>query len=726
MTAHWEGRGQTNLPFGILDTVQTSRTLYWAKDLGRGLIGPTRVAEGFHCLNAGPTEVRCDRRAKQIGVCEVMRSAFVGLIMLLPAASFASPEAPIRWAPDGRWMAYTLAIPDARPPVGPGWLYGSTGGTGNDEPSVDAPIDRYRIYAANALTGASVLLESSPEPLSSPAWHPNAQSIAFVRVVKPSDGPARQEVVVQGGSREQCVLLSRPVEGGAVSGEVLAGFVPAWSPDGRYLAVPTLGRSLDLCVIRADNGRILQTVPGGSRPAWSPDGSKLAFLRTNAASTPRPSTTLQVMETTFGPARQVANLGRVEDTPVWARDGRSLLAVFRRTSPRGRRGSVQQVDLVSVTLENGANQVVSNYANEPAEKESLFRGLCSTIDREGDELFYSLDVEGQLGLIVWFRPKLTETVNRFNPLDTSVRIGGLALSPDGRTLAIRFGSDAEGGPAALLDLASNRVDLVVPDLASRLNWLGLLVKTGRDLVRLGSPPPMVNGKGVLRPTVLPVPGEFPRNQEFSLRLRRLGRLGRPLCDVPAGSAAPTPAEERFLREARLFFDVLRDDGPSALASLDALDAETESPDERLRLLNVRAQVLISTGDFERAGDTIAYLKGRSKQAPPSLLESTPAGFVLTEEESGPGWAEYLSRRLGERIRPRSEGPKRSQEGSVPDFPTPARLGLMPDAGFVPPAELPPHQGGDVRDQMRANFRRRREEQDAFIPVPDGPPQPRRR
>ena len=91
------------------------------------------------------------------------------------------------------------------------------------------------------------------------------------------------------------------------------------------------------------------------------------------------------------------------------------------------------------------------------------------------------------------------------------------------------------------------------------------------------------------------------------RLRRLGRLARPLCERPADAAPAPPALQALLDEARLFFDYLREDYRAALDSLERLEARTSSPDERLRLLSLRAQIFLGQGATDRAAETIAFL-----------------------------------------------------------------------------------------------------------------------
>jgi hypothetical protein len=91
----------------------------------------------------------------------------------------------------------------------------------------------------------------------------------------------------------------------------------------------------------------------------------------------------------------------------------------------------------------------------------------------------------------------------------------------------------------------------------------------------------------------------------------------------------------------LFFDYLRADYPSALSALAALEARTDSPDRRLRLLSVRAQIFLGQKHFEQARATIAYLQS-SRGGTRRRVEVTPLSIVLTAEpDPSRGWANYL-------------------------------------------------------------------------------------
>jgi hypothetical protein len=106
----------------------------------------------------------------------------------------------------------------------------------------------------------------------------------------------------------------------------------------------------------------------------------------------------------------------------------------------------------------------------------------------------------------------------------------------------------------------------------------------------------------------------------------------------------------LLAEARLFFDFLREDYRSALASLEALEPLLTTRDQRVRLLGVRAQVFLGLNQTDQARKTIAFLQAIDP-GPGRRLEQTSAGPAMTGEiEPTRKWSSYLLERTGELIK----------------------------------------------------------------------------
>ncbi len=513
--------------------------------------------------------------------------------------------------------------------------------------------------------------------------------MAYGRLVDAGTGAARFELLIQDAPRQSRVLYTRNLGESDRARPDLTELTPAWSPDGRYLAIADLKAAPGLSVIRADNGRLIKSIDGAASPAWSPDGSRLAYVQVDRVSS------LHVIESNFGPPRYLAALGQTYGTPGWSRDSKSVLAVARRVVD-GRRIPSQQVDLLRASIDSGAIEIVANVGPDPNDLEKPFRGVCFTIDRDGEVMFSSANVDGQAAAIVWYHPTTQETTDRFNPVDISVRIGALALSPNGKTLAIRFGWPSDGTTTALWNLETRKLTPIAADDPSRLEWLSLLLTTARPLLQISLPPAAVEGRAVERPTLLAVPGEIPPNHEVLMRLRRLGRYGRPLCDRPEGAVKGDARLEAYLAECRLFFDALREDYPGALASVAALDSLTTEPDGHLRLLAVRAQLLLGMGDFDRVSDPIAYLESLDA-VKASRYEITPGGPILIPEPTAiSDWARYLAARVADAEKSKRAGSDREEEGlghRNPDAPMAPHGEFQPfganrDEPFFVPREIP--------------------------------------
>src|SRR5262249_15007591 len=152
----------------------------------------------------------------------------------------------------------------------------------------------YRLWATQAETGESVLLEEARGPLSSPCWSPDGKAVAFGRIVPEPEGRARVEGVIMDGPGRQRGLYSRPYSNLNPRAADLPSLAPSWSTDGRFLAVPIFQQTLGLAILRADNGRVLKQLEGAYWPSWSPDKTMLAFVHNGDPET------LQCLDTNFG------------------------------------------------------------------------------------------------------------------------------------------------------------------------------------------------------------------------------------------------------------------------------------------------------------------------------------------------------------------------------------------------------------------------------------------
>jgi TolB protein len=137
-----------------------------------------------------------------------------------------------------------------------------------------APAKRYRLVVADADGFGPRTVTESSEPIMSPAWSPDGQSLAYVSF----EGKASAIYVQRLATGDRRRVSARQGINGA----------PAWSPDGRKLAL-TLSRdgNLDIYVLELATQaltRITSDDAIDTEPEWSRDGSSLFFTSDRAGS----------------------------------------------------------------------------------------------------------------------------------------------------------------------------------------------------------------------------------------------------------------------------------------------------------------------------------------------------------------------------------------------------------------------------------------------------------
>jgi hypothetical protein len=278
-----------------------------------------------------------------------------------------------------------------------------------------------------------------------------------------------------------------------------------------------------------------------------------------------------------------------------------------------------------------------------------------------------------------------------NPFDESVSLGALTLSPSARRLGLRVGRGGVLACPALCDPETERITPLVPDDAARAAWLAAIVKTARGIVakeldaRGGTKVPKV-----ARSVLLPMPSELAECPQPALRLRRLARIARAVCDRPSDAAPPPVGMSALLDEARLFSDYLSGDYSAALVDLSKLEDRADGSDAARRLLGLRAQIELAAGERETARATLGYVQ-RSRVSPSHVVEETPSRPVLSAvPDPLESWLTMLSAEVDKRPGPKTGEPPTPHLGpSDPDFPQipngielllPPRTGPTPRVG----------------------------------------------
>lgn len=333
--------------------------------------------------------------------------------------------------------------------VGYLWLGGRGAPSGYEVAYVsDAGGGSLDLYLADHEGRRPIRLTETPEDEIFPAWSPDGERLAFVRVGDWMGSGGRSAW----GDREGLYLLTAQGRSwrerrlvGAAEGGVGR---PAWSPDGRYVAVigtpeqDSRGRAMPL-VIYDTQEHTVEAIPTGlavesitGRPAWSPDGSALAFVATLA--------------------------DRVEPYPaLWLyRRGSGELA---RLAPRGEAvawsGSGEL--FVAVSGEGGGL-----YAVDPGGGEPAFRGRPWGEEGGIAELAPSPDGSLLAVALVEEERGLVNIVNGAGDVLHTHDVGEYALplaptwSPDGRYVALwrlRLLESAFGAEVVLVDAAGATV-----------------------------------------------------------------------------------------------------------------------------------------------------------------------------------------------------------------------------------------------------------------------------
>ncbi len=647
-----------------------------------------------------------------------MLSSLTGLSHILAssllAASFA---APMQWSPNGQWLAYTI-IDSETSALPEGWLLSrdakaSTNAVSPTDASGPAGREpgKHRIWVTRHGSSESVLIEESRWPLSSPTWQPDGRSLIYGRftpddpdAASPSSIHGRYEIVVRSALDQKRVLLVQPdLELTPEQLAAISMLKPAVSSDSRYLAVPRPGKTPGFWVLRLDQDRVVKTVDSAQYPAWAPDGLRLIFLKEAASPTGGASRSLSILNHDMGVERPLTtDVTLLDAPPLWSLDGQAILAVAN--PPRGQMRQAQ-VDLVRISLDTGFSVRMMTLemvalANDrrrrqvpalaPVDERPVAIQAELSLDHEQDQAICLIEVEGQEQAVKWCNVRTLNTFKRFHPLDLSLRIGAPAVSPDGRTMAFRVQGRENLGLPAFCDLSSETVTLIAPDASTRDQWLVGLASCASDLID-GWLQPAAGGEPLARATILPIPGELIGNNLRQMRLRRLSKFAKSLLDQPIAQD-PTMGS---MRELRLFFDYIRGDYRSAGSRLDELEAASQSPDERLRWLCLRAQILLGQGEFERARGIIEYI-GRASRMETQRVEDTPLGPVLTSlPNPANDWSKHLAQKLTEFAQRRLRDPLRAADDPETLEPTPGvweALDGVPQLPFAP--DDPGHEGLD--------------------------------
>lgn len=482
----------------------------------------------------------------------------------------------------------------------------------------------------------------------------------------------RLDVVIQRGLDEKTVVWTSPE---FVLDQESRAALPfhryAWSPDGVYLAVPRPGRVPSVELIRTDTGKRVHILNQAVLPVWSPDGSMCAYIRRGIG-----GNNLEIVARrgqVFGEPRDLLATGPVTAAPFWGDGGRSILVVAEQTTRRTR-----GYELVRCALDPSEPVRILTLVPDSVRRVAKLRGIAIDFDKEGEVSFHAADLENRESEVISSILRDSQLHRRIHPVDASLRIGAISVSPDGRALAVRLGDPETLSHPALWSTETEQTRLLVPDEPSRREWLMQLANAADRLLKGALSPVVVSDQTFARPTNLPLPGELASMGSVASRLGKISELAQVVLLPIAGDERAEQSASDI--DERLLFNYLRGNFRAALDDLELLDRETTDLGQRLSLLSLRAVLRWAQGNLSAARQIIEYIVSDIGTAS-ERLEETPLGPVVTKVVSpAQAWAAFLSAKAaharamepeladgGEPLGPLA-GPARKGLLDLPDFP----------------------------------------------------------
>jgi TolB protein len=235
------------------------------------------------------------------------------------------------------------------------------------------PQQRYKLIVADADGENQQVITSSSDPLMSPAWSPDGQSLAYVSFENKASAIYVQ--TLRTGERRR------------VSARAGINGAPAWSPDGQMLAL-TLSRKdgdVDVYTLRLSDQTLTRMSfdPGiDTEPTWSADGRKLYFMSDRAGGP-------QIYEVDIDQpnrARRVTFEGGYNARPRLSPDGKRL-AVVHLDRGNFRIATVDLASKAVQVLTDGRQDESPSFAPNGAfliyATQDRGRGVLATVSTDG-------------------------------------------------------------------------------------------------------------------------------------------------------------------------------------------------------------------------------------------------------------------------------------------------------------------------------------------------------
>ncbi len=224
-------------------------------------------------------------------------------------------------------------------------------------------VNGYRNLFLRQLNGEERQLTRGPRDDIQASWDSAGDRIAFVRSNLQSGKLEPGDVL--GWYSEGGDVWTIDVASGAESPLVAGAFSPAWSPDGRQLAVDAAWGGSRRIWVTDRNGHNPKQVTNDSSeivvhmsPRWSPDGKRLVFRRVQ-----QQKSDILVADASSGTATWVTHDDVLDVNPVWAPDGRYIYF----SSPRGGGLNLWRIRVSTSGVPQGSPQQLTTGAGDDLE-----------------------------------------------------------------------------------------------------------------------------------------------------------------------------------------------------------------------------------------------------------------------------------------------------------------------------------------------------------------------